>query len=340
MTRSEAQSNPKWVQLVRAVAIMAIVFDHAIYPNISVNHVSETLYIVTNWWDIPLLFIIGGVAITPIARTWAAFWHFVVQRLVPILGTYLASGALLVLASHFIHQDSWRYTGYFFLRLLYGGQTLDGDLTLMWLFTVYLLTVLIVTLLVSWVDSPAIQVFIALAMFALSVMYGTIGFLHFQYMPWGADLVLMTTLWMISGYYVYQNWDKMQFGRFYATAGLVIYGIMVYCRYEWGLNFELVLKEHHIKTPYMAAFVPLFMTLAIGIVCYWLAKKRWFDWLLPVGRFAVPIICMVQLTIDVVSHVSILNHIPALWFLGLVVPILIAGVYRMVLKQFRSQKLN
>lgn len=324
MITSEVRSSPKWIKLVRAIVIMAIVFDHAIYPNIGVNHLSETLYTVTNWWDVPMLFVLGGFEIVAGRPT----WQFIREKIVPLLGTYFIGGALLIIASHFIQGDSWRYTGNFFLRLVYGGATLDGDLTLMWLFTVYLLTMVFVQFLLSWIDSPAIQVLIALAMFALGISYNSIGFLHFQYMPWGVDLVLLTTLWTLAGYYAKVGWPKMVYGRFYATAGAVIYLIIVFCRYEWGLNFRLLVKEHLIKTPYMAALVPLFVALTLLIIAEQVAKTHWLDWLMPVNNFAVPILCMTQLVMDVFGHISAFNHAPILWVLGILVPILIAGCYR------------
>ncbi|MTV81654.1 acyltransferase family protein [Secundilactobacillus folii] len=335
MTRSEVQSNPKWVQLVRALAILAIVFDHAIYPSTNAHQLASTLYTVTNWWDIPLLFILGGFAIEPVERSWQATKQFIGKRLVPILGTYFGAGVLLIIIGHFVYQDSWRYTGTFLLRLIYGGQTLDGPLSLFWLFTVYLLTMVVVAGLLSWINSPAIQFLIAISMFALGISYNNIGFLNFQHTPWGVDLVLMTTLWMLSGYYAKKYWLRLTYGRFYATAGILIYFILVYCRYQWNLNFELVLKNHLIKTPFMAAWVPLFVAVALLIICQQLANTKWLNWLLPVNRFTVPIICMAQITIDIFSRVSFLNHTLILWLLGVVVPIVIAACYRGIVNVVR-----
>lgn len=340
MTRTEVQRNPKWVRLVRALAVLAIVFDHAIYPSISTHHLAATLYTVTNWWDVPMLFILGGFAIEPVERTWRATRQFLRERLLPILITYFGAGVILIIVGHFVYRDTWRYTGLFFLRLIYGGQTLDGGLSLFWLFTVYLLTLMVVAGLLSWINSPAIQFLIAIAMFALGISYNSIGFLHFQHTPWGIDLVLMTTLWMLAGYYANKYWSKLTYGRFYATGGIIIYLMLVYCRYQWDLNFELVVKDHWIKTPFMAAWVPLFVAIALLIICQVVAQTNWLNWLLPVNRFTVPIICLAQISIDIASHISALNHTISLWLIGVLVPMILAGCWHAVVSLLRTRSVQ
>lgn len=331
-TRSDRQAatNDQWIQLVKAVGIIAVVFGHAIYPLIATNHMIATIYIVTGWWSMPLFFIVGGFFLKPLAHDVRSLWQFIQHRLLPIFGTYLLAGVLLILASHFVRGDSWSYTGHYFIRLLYGGATLDGELNIFWFFTVYMLTLLIVTLLITCVEQAPVQFLIAIAMFALGVSYNSVGFLHFKFVPWGADLVLLTTLWMLCGYYGYKYWPQLVYKRFYATAGIIIYFMIVYARYEWGLNFKLYLKTHVIKTPFMAAFVPIFVVLALCIITEWFAKTGWFKWLLPVGWYAVPILYAHQLVMDVVAKVPALNHPLPLWFFGLMVPLVIVMLYHQI----------
>ncbi len=115
--------------------------------------------------------------------------------------TYLIAGTLLIFASHFIHGDSWSYTAHYFVRMLYGGSALNGDLTMMWFFTVMALTLVVVELLITWLDTFT-QFFIAVTMFAIGISYGSVSFFHqVPTGPWAADLVLMTTLWMLCGYH-------------------------------------------------------------------------------------------------------------------------------------------
>lgn len=333
MKHSERQLSKEapWTDLVIAVGVIAMVLGHALFPSIKTDHPASTLYIVIYWWHMPLFFIMGGLTLKPLARNWRAMWQFVRERLLPMASTYLIAGVLLIFASHVIHGDSWGFTAHYFLRLIYGGSALNGDLTMMWFFTVMALTFLVVELLITWTDTFT-QFFIAITMFALGISYGSVGFMGEPTTPWAADLVLMTTLWMLCGYHGYRYYSQLKNKAFFATAISIIFVILAICRFEWGLNFVLYLKTHTIKTPYMAFYVPLMVALALCIMAEALYKKGWLNWLRPLSWYAVPILYMHQAVIDVLAMVPALNHTLILWLLGVIISLLIAAGWHHLVK--------
>lgn len=320
----------EWVDMAKGVGIIAIVLGHAIHPLTGSSHALSVIFASLYWWHVPLFIIIGGFFIKPIERTWQAFWAFAKKRIFPNVVTYLTVGTLLVFTSHVLHNESWKTSGMNFLRMIYGGAAANGEWSIFWFMTVYVVTVLVVVLLISYVKSIPMQFLITMVMFGIGTAKPHFHFFQFKYMPWSIDAVLLTSVWMLAGYYGYKYYPQLKNKAGYATAGVLIFLACFIKKYTIGLNFMLYLRQHKIHTPFMAFFVPIAICLAIFIICEALSKTDYFRWLLPLGQYSLAIMYFHKLVFDIVAKVPVLDHAWAQFLFGLIVPALVAALYRRI----------
>ena len=317
----------EWVDMAKAVGIIAIVLGHAIHPLTDTSHSMSVLYASLYWWHVPLFFIVGGFFLKPIQRTWASFWAFVRHRIVPNIVLYFVAGIFLILTSHFLNGESWSYTGFYFVRLIYGGQTLNGELSIFWFMTVYVITVFLVVMIISFIKSIPMQFLITMVMFGIGTAQPHYHFFQFKSVPWSADSALIAAVWILTGYYGYKYYPQLKNKVGYAVAGVLIYASCYVKKATIGLNFKLYLKSHIIHTPFMAFFIPIAICLAIFIICEALSRTRFFKWLLPIGQYSLAIMYLHKMIFDVAEKIPLFNHVWAFVILGVVVPVGLAMIY-------------
>lgn len=318
----------EWVDMAKAIGMIAVVLGHAIHPLVADPKMS-TAFSVIYWWHMPLFFIIGGFFLKPLKQTWPGFRHFIKRRIVPNLKSYFFAGSILILISHFVRGHSWTYTAFYFVRLVYGGQTLNHDLSIFWFMTVYILTVIAVELIITWVKSIPAQFFIALTLYMTGMTYKHMEFFQYKYLPWDADIVLLTTLYMLCGYYGFKYYDKIPHKNYLIVATMAIYAVLIIAKYRGILRFSLYLKSHNIANSFLGLFIPLIVCFMIFMVSDWLMKIGGiFRWLLPFGWYSSAIMYMHKLILDSFAIVPALNHWEIQWVASLIIPVLIAMTYR------------
>lgn len=307
--------------------MIAVVLGHAIHPLVADPKMS-TLFSVIYWWHMPLFFIIGGFFLKPLTKTWAGFRAFFKKRIVPNLKSYFLAGSILILISHFIRGHSWKYTLFYFVRLVYGGRTLNHDLSIFWFMTVYILTVIVVELIITWVDSVPAQFFIAMTLYMTGMTYKHMEFFQYKYVPWDADIVLLTTLYMLCGYYGFKYYNKIPHKNYFIAATMAIYAILIIYKYRGILRFSLYLKSHNIANSFLGLFIPLIVCFMIFMISDWMMRVGGlFKWLLPFGWYSSAIMYMHKMVLDAVAMVPILNHWEIQWVAGLIIPVQIAMSY-------------
>ncbi|ANZ60024.1 hypothetical protein AYR62_02135 [Secundilactobacillus paracollinoides] len=317
----------EWVDMAKAIGMIAVVLGHAIHPLVADPKMS-TLFSVIYWWHMPLFFIIGGFFLKPLTKTWAGFRAFFKKRIVPNLKSYFLAGSILILISHFIRGHSWKYTLFYFVRLVYGGRTLNHDLSIFWFMTVYILTVIVVELIITWVDSVPAQFFIAMTLYMTGMTYKHMEFFQYKYVPWDADIVLLTTLYMLCGYYGFKYYNKIPHKNYFIAATMAIYAILIIYKYRGILRFSLYLKSHNIANSFLGLFIPLIVCFMIFMISDWMMRVGGlFKWLLPFGWYSSAIMYMHKMVLDAVAMVPILNHWEIQWVAGLIIPVQIAMSY-------------
>lgn len=138
----------EWIDVAKAVGIVAVVFGHAMTRHGTMFHF---LY----WWHMPIFFIMGGFFLKPIVNNdWMGFFK---KRILPLLISYLICGSFLIILSHFIRGESWSYTIFYFARLLYGGRTLNHYLSVFWYINVYLLALVFTSIVITYLKLESMK---------------------------------------------------------------------------------------------------------------------------------------------------------------------------------------
>ncbi|MCO7176963.1 acyltransferase family protein [Sporolactobacillus kofuensis] len=310
-----------WVDMVKALGIIAVVFGHAIDSERNV-HLFDVTYDAIYWWHMPLFFIIGGFFLKPLAHNWEAVRHFLVRRCRPLLVSYFLIGSILILASHFVRHQSWSYTGFYFVRLLYGGRALNNYLSIFWFINVYLLTLIVVMILITWVPSVFVQWVISLSMFAIGTVHQQPSFLGHPYFPWDAQVVLITTTYMLAGYYGFRLLKASQHNYMTLLAIGIFYLILFRDQFNGEINFTLYLKSDNLNHTGLALIAPLLLCLGIILFSQWLSGVKYLHWLLLLGRHTMIIMFCHRALFDLPGLMNLPDHWVIKVLVGLVLPIL------------------
>lgn len=328
----------EWVDMAKAIGMIAVVTGHAIHPLVDQHPMMSTAFSAIYWWHMPLFFIISGFFLKPMTRDWTGTWAFIKRRIFPNVRTYLLAGGVLIIISHFLKTQTWQYTLMYFVRLLYGGQTLNHELSIFWYMTVYILTLIVVVAIITWVDSIPAQFFIVFMMYLAGMSYVHMGFFQFKYVPWDADIVLISSLYMLCGYYGFHYYTRLPHKPIVGLAILFVYAVLIVRKYQGVLRFSFYLKAHNIANSFLGAFIPLTLCLGVFILSDYMTQWGWFKWLLPLGWYSGMIMYSHKMIFDVVAKFSILDHWGIQIIAGLIAPILIALVWRYFKRWFNTHR--
>lgn len=326
----------EWVDMAKAIGMIAVVSGHAIHPLVDEHPVMSTAFSAIYWWHMPLFFIISGFFLKPMSQNFKGLWAFIKRRIIPNVRMYLVAGVSLILISHFLKAQTWKYTLFYFVRLLYGGQTLNHELSIFWYMSVYILTLVVVVAIITWVESIPAQFFIVLMMYMSGMTYVHMSFFQFKYVPWDADLVLISSLYMLCGYYGFRYYSRLPHKALVLTAILGVYALLILRKYQGLLRFSFYMKAHNIANSYLSAFIPLTLCLGVFILSDYLTQLGWFSFLMPIGWYSGAIMYSHKMIFDLIGKFGIQT-----WWLqvilGILLPIVMAIIWR-YMKQWYSSK--
>lgn len=318
----------EWVDMAKAIGMIAVVSGHAIHPLVDQHPMMSTAFSAIYWWHMPLFFIISGFFLKPVEQGWIGVKTFLKRRIIPNVRTYLLAGGTLIIISHFLLSQTWKYTLFYFVRLVYGGATLNHELSIFWYMTVYILTLIVVITIITWVESIPAQFFITLMMYMSGMTYVHMNFFQFKYVPWDADIVLIASLYMLCGYYGFRYYTRLPHKPLIGLAILFVYAFLIVRKYQGVLRFSFYLKSHTIANSFLGAFIPLTLCLGVFILSDYMTQWGLFKFLLPIGWYSGMIMYSHKMIFDVVAKFGMLDH----WWIqiiaGLIAPILIAIAWR------------
>ncbi|WP_057895611.1 acyltransferase family protein [Liquorilactobacillus oeni] len=320
-----------WADYAKCLGIVAVVLGHAINrgePGKALDVVYNSIY----WWHMPLFFIIGGFFLKPIRFNLAGWRYLLLKRAKPLLLSYLFNGIFLILLSHFVRQQSWHYTWNYFMRLLYGGQTLNNYLSVFWFMTTYILGIIAAIILISLVKAPLFQILFSSVIFGIGIILQGTDFWSHSDFPWDALVVPLVIFWMVCGYNSFKLFRKicLKWKLLYLVSAILLYAVLIY-RYAIGkLGFELWLKSDQITTGKQALLIPLALCFGVFVLCEIIGHFGTFKLLLTVGRNSEIIMYYHRAAFDITTAIAFLDH----WYLrllvGIFVPLLFAYFLRLL----------
>ncbi|GAY72762.1 acyltransferase family protein [Lentilactobacillus kosonis] len=189
----------EWIDVAKAIGIIAVVLGHSLTYH-------GTLYHFLYWWHMPIFFIMGGFFLRPVKNgKWLEFFK---KRVFPLLISYVFCGTILIFLSHFLRHETWKYTAFYFVRLIYGGQTLNHYTSVFWYINVYIIALILVTLLITYIKSRESLIIIGFLSLIIGTSYKHIFFLEYKYLPWDFDVALIVVFFVFIWVSLFQEHSK------------------------------------------------------------------------------------------------------------------------------------
>ncbi|MCF6514912.1 acyltransferase family protein [Lactobacillus sp. S2-2] len=325
-----AKKRIEWIDIAKALGIIAVVIGHAFHPLRDNSHIISVIYTSIYWWHMPLFFIIGGFFLKPLTDTFN-FKQFIKKKIIPSLKSYFIYGSVIIIISHFIHNRSIKETITYFFKLAYGGPLLTRELTVFWFINAMILTTILVTLMITYIKSITAQFFIAITLFALGVSYPNSGAFGIENMPWSIDTVLLTTLWMLLGYYIFKYYKQFKGKNILLVSGTTLFGILVILRYNNILSYALYLKSHILHNTFLGFYFSTFLCLTIFIFSAKLTNFTFLKLILmKIGKHTMPIMYMHKTIFYIVSKLGLENGQTLIKIiLGISLPLITYELYKL-----------
>ncbi|GEP22913.1 acyltransferase family protein [Lentilactobacillus diolivorans] len=262
----------EWIDVAKAIGIVAVVFGHAMTRHGTMFHF---LY----WWHMPIFFIMGGFFLKPIINN--NWWGFLKKRIIPLLVSYFICGSFLILLSHFIRGESWSYTLFYFVRLAYGGRTLNNYLSVFWYINVYLLALLFTSIIITYVKNREAQIIVAFISLIVSTSYKHIYFFQWKYVPWDVDVAFIALFFMLFGYLYFHKIQQIVSDLWIIVPCALITLWIFWEQHMDRFNFGFFLKSkiihasyHHIPISRVSyiMFIPIIICLVVFSFSYYFCK--------------------------------------------------------------------
>lgn len=323
-TFMDAKQRIMWVDYAKCFGIIAVVCGHAI--NGVGGHALDVAYNAIYWWHMPLFFMMGGFFLKKINLDAAGWKYLLKKRIQPLLTAYFLNGTILILLSHFFRQQSWDYILLYFVRLFYGGSTLNNYLSVFWYMTAYALAIFLTMLLLACIKKAVWQFVIALGAFFLGIALQDINFFGQDSFPWDAQVSLLAVFWMLLGYYFFRifpkiNWSYHLLG---ALLGLALFIFLIYLYAQGRLDFVLWLKSANVHSGWQALFIPPVLCLVVFSGCELLDHLGGFTPFRFIGQNTDVIMFYHRAAFDITTVAAVTDNWYFRIIIGLAAPIILA----------------
>lgn len=299
----------------------------------------------------PLFFIVGGFFLKPISNdlhkiipTW---WAFFKKRIWPLLIGYFVLGAFFILAYHFIYDKQWWYTRGYFLRLLWGGRTLNLYVTNSWFIEVFILSLIVTTFVITYVKSVRLQYILAFLSLIVGMSYTHITiWKHFNFYatPWDFDITFLAFFFMFMGREFFRH-ARQLIEKWYVVLGSMAIGaFLLYMEHLDKFHFAFFMKSHSINArPANAttwvAIVPFLMVAGVFGVSYYVSK--WIPFtgglLAIIGEHSLVIMYWHRFIFDIMDRIGWTSW---QWQVvaGVLLPVIVMVLYQAIKQKIQGNK--
>ncbi|MFC6171581.1 acyltransferase family protein [Loigolactobacillus jiayinensis] len=302
-----------WIDIAKAIGIIAVVVGHA-YPE------HDTFYKVLYWWHMPLFFMIGGFFLRPLQL--GQFKTFAQHKLIPLLREYFGFGLFLTLISAWVTPNRWQGLGQGLADLIYGGTHLNGVLSAFWYMTVYILALVLLTVIISFVPQNWLRWVIVTAAFLLGTAYSNAPALFGFSLPGDADVTLCALFYMYAGRELFRYQRQRLHSKWWLGVVIGLSSVGIMAQQSGVFDLRLYLKSHEITSRSLALILPLILCSAIFMLAYWLQHTPLVDGLTFIGKHTMIIMYLHKLVFAIFQQLT-----DGSWLLlavaGIMVPLMV-----------------
>ncbi|MCD2257363.1 acyltransferase [Lactobacillus sp. CC-MHH1034] len=325
--RHAKKKRIEWIDIAKALGIVAVVVGHA-YP------AKDTFYETTYWWHMPLFFLIGGFFIKSLKVQEYTVPQFIRRKVWPLLRDYLLAGATIILINFFVEQRNAHYTLGYFGRLLYGGTELNGYTSAFWFMTVYILALIVVTFIITFIPNKMLQFLIVGALFLLGTSYKDAQSAFGFPMPWNADVTLMAAFYMWIGYFSFKYLKRLVQSRWLLALSIATASGLIVAQNLGMIDEVIYMKSHQITNSWFAMFVPLIFTFSVLAISYWLQFTPLKHFLAIVGKHTMIIMFSHKAVFFVLEKINF-DAWTILSLVGITLPIVAAIIGKKMQQHWR-----
>ncbi|MCT1391418.1 acyltransferase family protein [Peribacillus frigoritolerans] len=302
-----------WLDIAKGLGIILVVIGHS--ENAVVHH-----YLF--WFHMPLFFMISGYLFRPLVSI-SELKLFIIKKTKQLLIPYVSFGLTIILSVFIVHLDPIELLKNV-IKLLYGGETLVGYLTVFWYVTVFFITQIIFALITLKIKEKRIRILLVFTFYLIAHVITWITPFKNLVTPWNVDAVLIAISYFAIGYYG-RKLIKMIITK-KSTFLLTTLSILVILSLDklTFIRFELDLKNQLHSNIVLDILVPVIFSLFIFcfsnlISSYSLAKP--FEYL---GTISMTIMFLhVPINMFLRNDFGFNYGVPLYTFFGVVFPILI-----------------
>lgn len=332
MTKKRIQ----WIDIAKALGIFAVVTGHSLATH-------GTFYHFLYWWHMPIFFIASGFFLKPIANyDWKAFFT---KSIKPLLISYFVFGLFLIMLGHFTNYHSLKYTLKYFIKLIYGGTTLNQYLSVFWYINVFIISLIVVSFIITYVKNRSYQVAIGFISLIIGTSY---KHMHMPFlpaswdMPWDIDVAFIAIFFMLFGYLFFNQIKAIITNMWIITPMLLFTLFLIIKQHSKTFNFGFFMKSHLLHASNLS--VTLFVTVIPIIVCLVILSGSFYiehfmpliaKGLVVVGQQTLSIMYLHKAILDITFKLG-MNSLILRIIVAIAIPCLLSLIYKYA-KKYRFQ---
>ncbi|MFD1953721.1 acyltransferase family protein [Paenibacillus thailandensis] len=256
-----------WIDVAKGLGIIAVVLGHS-NPDSTVSH-----YIY--WFHMPLFFFLSGYTFKTISSG-QELLGWVKRRSKQLLIPYLSFGLVITVLEFAKELKNGHLDMNILLKdlgnLIYGGQMLTGGYAVFWFVTCLLITQVVFAVLTTLVKGVPFQIAIIIALYLLAHIETTVY--PNANIPLNADVTMLAMTYYAAGYYTKPLLQKLFESKFILLFALIIPALLFSGDYFKLFHYSLDMKVLEYTSWVMDLIIPITMTLAFSIICYWIARAK------------------------------------------------------------------
>ncbi len=292
------------------------------------------------WFHMPAFFYISGILHRQPEK--ALLRSFLKKKSINLLLPYFAYAFLIGITSYTLSDRStwaiseilgfFAFTGY--KVLVWGGERLNGGFSIYWYINCFLWTVILFSLLNSFVNRKT-TLFLT-AIFSLIAGVG-IEFYQTVPIPWNLNVVPLTLAFYIIGHC---SKDLLEWLKtlglslleifFLFITSLALCTVAIYCNYIGLFSLKVDLKYGVISNPWMVLPIFALFTSTILLLSLLIARSRASAALLIIGQNTLPIMYL-HITANLIYKALLKDTFNSAYlylFIGIAIPILLSLLFK------------
>lgn len=308
------QNNKKrieWIDIAKGICIFLVVWGHS---------GDNPFGMVMSWFRIPLFFFLSGILFKPIAKE--IYDRFFFYKLIKLMIPYISYGILISILFN-IGYPTRMYQ--YFMKVLIGGNRLDGPAGVFWFITVLFATQVLFGFLSRYKISTQLITILTLYLIGHLIAMTDVDDVH---VPWHLNAVTGAITYYSLGYYL-KPFLQRNINNLYAILfSIIVVGGMIFYTYKFDYIYMINLKTNVFHHVFLDLLIPLCSAFLICSFSNFLNLFNFSKFVSWIGKNSITIMYL-HLPFNIFvwnyyKHNSVLVFI----LVGIIFPLLVGWIFK------------